>query len=186
MLQRPHPAVANLALAILRTSYNCGQQLKEIIDEKFGKGSAEAEVSWLAVQYEFLFFFAHLSLRYLFSKSTEDKVSGLQNLLGPFLADATTDTWFENWPAQFKSKIRSNFYEDMNLAEIKYSKYRKLYPEKDEDLEGTLFWELGKNIAPLTGWEHNPEVVFQSVEISMKEFNDMKLNQLIDAVDKEI
>lgn len=178
--------IGDLALAIVDTSYKCGQEFKELIDKKIGKDSKEAMTSWVQVQYEFLFFFTHLAMRSAFSKLGNDKRNKLQDLLGPILVNSTTEAWFGHWPTKFKEGIKNDFFTNINNAEIEYSKYKKLYPEKAEGSKDTLFWELGKNIARLSGYENNPEVIVLCVKVSVKKFVDMKLDQLIDVAGKEI
>jgi hypothetical protein len=179
-------AIINLACAIVKTSDQCAQEFKKLVDEKFGKDSKEAMESWLLVQYEFLFFFAHLANRSAFSRLGNNKRTKLQNLLGPILADSTTEAWFGHWPEKLKEGIKHDFYNNINVAELEYSKCKKLFPEKDEGTKDTLFWELGKNIAELSGWDHNPTVIVECMCFSFEKFAEMKLDELIDSAGKEI
>jgi len=175
-----------LACAIVDTSYQCGQEFKELIYEKFGKDSKEAMDSWVQVKYEFLFFFAHLANRFALSKLGNNKRIKLQDLLGPMLVNCTTEAWFGHWPEKYQEGIKNDFYNNINLAELEYSKCKKLLPEKDESPKDTLFWELGKNIARLSGYENNPVVIIQCIDVSVKKFTNMKLDKLIDSAGKEI
>jgi len=87
---KPSP-LGKLGAAILQTSHICSQSFKNLVDEKFGKDSEEVLVQ---VQYEFLFFFMHLSMRFAFSRLGNDKRTKLQEFLVPILADTTTEAWF--------------------------------------------------------------------------------------------
>lgn len=178
--------INDLACKIIDASYKCGQEFKEAIDEKFGKDSKEAMISWVQVQYEFLFFFTHLAMRFALSKLGNDKRIKLQESLCPILIYSTTEAWFGHWPEEYKEGIKNDFFTNINTAEIEYSKYKKLFSEKDESFKDTLFWEFGKNIARLSGYENNPAVIMQCVDVSMKKFSDMRLDKLIDSVGRTI
>lgn len=178
--------IINLGFAILESSCTCMQEFKGLIDEKFGKGSKEALFHWIQVQYEFLFFFAHLAMRRAFARLGAENRDKLQNLLGPILADNTTEAWFGHWPAKRKEGIKSNFFNNINVAELEYSKYKKLMPGKDENLKDTLFWEFSHNIARLSGYENDQDIIMKCMDASVKQITDMKLDELVDSVIKDI
>jgi hypothetical protein len=179
--------ISDLACAIVDVSYKCGQEFKESIDEKFGKDSKEAMSSWAQVQYEFLFFYTHLAMRSALSKLGNDKRIKLQDLLGPILVNSTTEAWFGHWPEKLKSGIRNDFFTNLNRAEFEYAQYKGLSPAPGQSPKGTLLWELGKNIARLSGYENNPEVVMSCVETVAEHFKDLKkIENLVAYVGKEL
>lgn len=177
----------DLACAIVDASYKCGQEFKESIDEKFGKDTKEAMNSWMQVQYEFLFFFIHLAMRFTLSKLGNEKRIRLQDLLCPILMNSTTEAWFGHWPEKFKEGIKNDFIHNINVSEMDYSECRGGLLIKDKPFsEDGLFSRLSRNIARLSGNENNPETIMRCTSIVIKKFVDMKLDQLIDSVDKEL
>lgn len=179
--------LSDLACAIADTSYMCGQEFEEFIDEKFGKDSQDAMFGYIQVQYEFLFFFAHLAMRFALSKLGNDKRNKLQDLLGPILANATTEAWAGHWPEKFKEGIRNDFCHNINVAEMDYSECKGGLLIKDQPFsEDALFSRVSLNIARLSGDENNPETIMRCTSIVVKKFADMKLDQLIDSVGKEL
>lgn len=179
--------VSDLTHAIVDTSYKCGQKFKELIDEKFGKDSKEAMTRWVQVQYEFLFFFTHLTMRSALSKLGDDKRIKLQDLLCPILVNSTTAAWFGHWPEKYKKGIKNDFIHNLKISEMDYSECKGGLLVKDQPFsENGLISRLARNIARLSGYENNPEVIMQCIEISVKKFADMKLDKLIDSVEKEI
>lgn len=175
-----------LALIIVNASTKCGHEFVKYIEEKFGKGSHEADLNRAQVHYEFLFFFTHLTMRYAFSLLGNEKRNKLQELLLPTLEELSTAMWFGHWPEKVKYEILNSFFHNMNVAEFEYSKCKKLTPEKDESPKDTLFWELDKNIARLSGYENDPAVLILCNDVSIDNFKNMKLDKLIDTVSKEI
>lgn len=170
-----------------RCFYKCGQEFEEPIDEKFGKDSKEAINSWAQVQYEFLFFFTHLAMRSALSKLGNDKRIKLQDLLGPILVDSTTEAWFGHWPEKLKNGIRDDFFTNLNKAEFEYAQYKGLSPATGQSPKGTLLWELAKNIARLSGYENNPEVILYCIDIVINHFNDLeKIENLVVHVGKKL
>ncbi|MBF0458680.1 MAG: hypothetical protein HQK99_12395 [Nitrospirae bacterium] len=178
--------ITSLTCAIIDASYKCGQEFKESIDERFGNNTKEASSHWLLVVYEYLFFFIHLADRSAFSKLGSKKRSKLMDVLAPVIESMTTEAWFASWPAEFKCGIKKDFFNNLNNASIEYSQYKKLFAEKGENLKDTLFWELGKNIARLSGYEHNPVIIMQAVLNSSDKFANMKLDYLIESAGKEM
>jgi hypothetical protein len=177
----------DLARALVDVSYKCGQEFKESIDEKFGKDSVETMARWVEVQYEFLFFYTHLAMRLALSKLGNDKRIKLQALLGPILMNLTTEAWFGHWPEKLKEEIKNKFIHNINVAEMDYSECKGGLLVKDQPFsENGLFSRLAMNIARLSGYEDNPATIMKCITIAVEKFTDLKLDQLIDSVGKDL
>lgn len=179
-------AVNILALAILLSSEKCSEFFKEDIDKKFGKDSKEAMTYRMEVQYEFLFFFTHLSMRYAFGELGHEKRVELQNLLLPILMNNSTETWFGHWPAKYKEGIKKEFRDNINRAELEYSKYQKFFAEKNEGTKDTLFWEFSKNISKLSGHETDIIIITKCMAFTVEVLGKIKLKDLVIAAGKEL
>lgn len=179
--------ITTLTAAVLDVSHQCGQEFKKLIGTEFGSKSDKAAYHYIQVQYEFLFFFVHLVMRNAFHTLGDKKRNKLQEVMGPILSDATTEAWMEDWPDDLKRKIKDEFFVNLDRAESEYARYKGLSPAPYESPKGTLLWELGKNIASLSGYKNNPEVVMQCVEIVAKHFKDIKeIENMVVAAGKEL
>ncbi len=178
--------IDNLAYAIIKASRDCGKEFKGLVNKRFGEGSKDAVAKLIIVQYESLFFFIHLTMRFAFSKLGNDRRNKLQSLLVPILADTITEIYFSHLPQDMKEKAKNNFIHDMNAAELEYSKYKKIFPTREKGTVGTLFWEFSKNIVKLSEYYPDPLIIIRCTRISIEKFKEMKLDKLIDSVSKEI
>lgn len=179
--------IGNLGCAILDASYKCGNEFKELINEKFGMHSKEADLAQIQVMYEFLFFFTHLTMRYALAELGDNKRVKLQDFLVPIFADVTTEAWFGHWPEKFKKGIKDDFFNNINTAEIDYSECKDGLLSKDKPFtRNALISKLARNIAQLSGCEDDPVVIMQCIVITIKEFINMKLDELVVSVGKEI
>jgi hypothetical protein len=175
-----------LALTILDVSWQSIKEYQELIHDSFGKDPDDAMDRKVKVQYEFVFFFAHLAIRNAFFNLGEDKITKLQNKLGPILATFTTEAWFGHWPSKFKKGIESDFYNNINVAEMEYSKCNEYFPKNGEGAKDTLFWEFSKNIAELSGHENNMRIIIMCSHIAAQKWLGMNMGELINAASKEI
>lgn len=178
--------IIDLANAILGASFRCGHELRIVINEKFGEDSKEANRRRVESQYEFVYFFAHLAMRFAYIKLGAEKRNKLQDMLGPILAEATTEAMFGHWPQNLKEGLKNDFFNNINVAESEYSKYDKLVPEKNEGTSDTLFWEFSKNIAKISEDDNNLGAIIGYQMATIKEFAEMKLAELVDLAGKEI
>ncbi len=181
-----HPALKALGLAILTASVKSGEFFKKDIDEKFGKDSKDATTYFMEVQYEFLFFFTHLTMRFVFGELGHEKRVELQNLLVPILMESSTEAWFGHWPNDLKEGIKKDFKNNINSAELEYSKYKKMFPEKDEGSKDTMFWEFGKNIARLSGHENDIVIITKCMAYAVEILKQIKLKDLVISAGKEL
>lgn len=178
------PAILILAVRIIDTSYKCGQAFKKEIDEKFGKDSKDAILNLIKVQYEFLFFFAHLTTRFAFAKFGNEFRTKLQNILGLYFEVTTTEAWFGHWPEKFKVGISDQFWNKLNVSEMEYSECKELLVEGGPFSDKGLFSKLGLNIASLFG--NNIGIDTKCVMVSVEQFRVMELEKLIDLVGNEL
>lgn len=180
-------ALGDLTLTLLDSAYKCGQEFEDSIYDRFGKDSKEARISWVHVQYEFLFFFTHLVMRNAFSKLGNEKLVKLQKLLGSRLANSTTEAWFKEWPKDMQVGIKHDFYNNLNAAELDYSQCKGgLLIKEPPFSEDGLFNRLANNVARLSGNEGNPILTLRCQIVGLNIFNNINLDYLIERVGKEI
>lgn len=170
----------DLAKAIVFASAQCTEVIKVDIDKKFGKSPKEANTNWINVQYEFLFFFMHLAMRSSQSRLGANNTNKLQNILYPIIRDSTTEIWFGHWPKKYQEGVKAKFIDDVNTAEIDYSKCKTLFTKKPPYTDG-LIQKLAFNVSKISGLK-NFETITKSTDITIKLYIEMKLDQLIDSV----
>jgi hypothetical protein len=179
-------ALVHLSNTIYEFSAMCADSLKSELEDKFGKDSKEFHSKYVEILCEHMYFIIHLTNRSAFSQLGEQKLNKLQERLYPLVVNTTIETLYPHWPNNIKNGIRNDLYGNINSAELEYSKCKRLLPEKGETLKDSLFWELGKNIARLSGHEFNIVSVTRYAHGSVNYFINTKLFELIDLVGKEL
>jgi len=175
--------ILSIGLSIITASNNCDKAIQPLINSKNDK---EKQELYIYVFYEFVYFFLHLTLRESFSKLKSQQLQKLQIYLGPKIVETVVDAFFKHWPEDLKSKISSDFYKNLNNAEIEYSKSKELYSEKNPLTSESLFSKLARNVAELCGSSMNPVTIFSVLSVSLEEFKGMKLDQLISKASKVV
>ncbi len=68
--------------------------------------------------------------------------------------------------SELQPPIHSQLEHLYNSRNVFYSGFRKLYPEKNENLKGTLFWEFGKSVGTIYG-NSNPVAITEASMFGM-------------------
>ena len=119
--QRMRP-LASIGMAIIRASEDCSREMKPFID---GDDKTRQEKK-VYLFYEFVYFFMHMTMRYAFGQLSESQIRKLQGFLGPLIAGTAIDSFFLHWPEDLKDKMRSEFYNNLNNAELEYGTSKEL------------------------------------------------------------
>ncbi len=176
--QRTRP-LAEIGMAIVKASDYCFKEMKPFIDDTDEKRKQEREIY---VFYEFIYFFMHMTMRYAFGRLSEPQITKLQGFLGPIIVGTAIDSFFFHWPEDLKGKMRSEFYEKLNNAEIEYSSSKELL-SKDKPFTGdSLISKLSRNVTQLISDNMNPATMTAVVGVSTEALIDVKLDQLINTV----
>jgi len=176
--QRTRP-LADIGIAIVKASNYCLKGMKPFMNDTDKKRKQEREIY---VFYEFIYFFMHMTMRYAFGRLSKPQIAKLQGFLGPIIVGASIDSFFIHWPEDLKGKMRSEFYEKLNDAEIEYSSSKELL-SKDKPFTGdSLTSKLARNVTQLIGDSMNPVTMIAVVNVSVRALIDAKLDQLINTV----
>lgn len=127
-------AVLGLAMKIFESSVLCAEKLKPYIEEKFKKDSKEYHQKYIEVLFEFLYFYLQLNDRIGFQELGYEKQQKLDDVVGPLVVDPMIKTVFYNWPSHLQEGIKKDFYENLNNAQIEYSKCKALMVRDEEDI----------------------------------------------------
>ena len=111
---------------------------------------------------EFVFFLLHFTDRCIFWEivglgyMNEEERDILMMELEERCINSAVDYGFFGLAESPKHKIKDLSFENFNIRIKEYSKYKKNFPDKDEGLRDTLFWEFSKNVAKFVGREPDP------------------------------
>jgi len=176
-------AIGELSNVIFKTSIECAEALKNYLNFSTEK---EKQEKWVYVLFEFIYFFMHMTNRLSFSKLGNEQRIKLQGELAPVVIDPTIKSLFDHWPKNLKEGIKNEFYEKLNDAEIEYSDCKELLSKDNPFSDNALFSKLAKNVAELSGHSNNPEMLIQIITLSVDAWKNMRLEELVDAVGKEL
>ena len=128
----------------------------------------------------------HMANRIAFGKLGNERRIKLQDELAPLIIDPTIKSLFGHWPQKSKERIKSDFCEKLNDTEIEYSDCKELLSKDNPFSDKALFSKLAKNVAELSGHPNNPEMLIQIITLSVNAWKNMKLEELVDAIGKEL
>ena len=136
------------------------------------------------VFYEFLYFFLHMTNRSAHSEHfTDSQIKALQQAAYPTITDAAIDSFMLDWPEQMKTRIRNQFYDHLNSAEMEYATSTELLSKDFKPLSSqSLLAKLSRNVAAKMHKDHNPEVLFQVTAIASDELRKSDIRSLVKAV----
>ena len=180
-VEREFKPIGDISLAIIKASHQCFETIKPFIDNPNNKEKQQNEI---LLFYEFIYFFMHLTNRIAVSDMNSQQFTKLQEYIGPIISGAAVDTFFNHWPEDIKSRMNSDFYENLNIAEYEYSKSKEIFSEKKPYTSDSLFSMLARNVAELTGSSMNPATMIAVMGIATKEFSKMQLAELIQTASK--
>jgi len=176
-------AVLELSDVIFESSLACAEALRNDLN---GSTKKERQEKWIYVLFEFICFFMHMTNRIAFGKLGNKRRIKLQGKLAPLIIDSTIESLFGHWPKKLKERIKSDFYEKLNNAEVEYSNCKELLTKDKPFSDTSLFSKLSKNVAELSGHPDNPAMIILIITLSVDIWKNMKLEELIDAVGKEL
>jgi hypothetical protein len=147
-IQREHEAILELGMAIASAAMQGGHAMRSEIT---ADSEDKANEQFIYVCYEFLYFFMHLTDRFAFQKIGLERRSKLMDALEPLITGPAVDAFFDHWPENMKSKMRSEFRGKMNDAQIGYAECKGMVSESDPINSNSLLSTFARNIAELCG-----------------------------------
>lgn len=168
--------LCRLGNAIAVASACCADQMKKFIQDDTEKVHRQS-----LVYFEFTYFFMHLTNRVAFRVLGNERRIKLQDELWPAAVHATIESLCGNWPPDMKEKIKHEFVEKLNDAEVEYSKCQLRSSDNplSSDSNG-LFPKLGRNVAELAGRSGDGDMIQQIVFFARTSFASMNLDTLVE------
>ena len=182
--------LGKLGQAIVGAAWESYQRLAEHSGFSLGETPSERQIRLF---YELLFFFSHLALRAAVAGGLDGpRVEKLQNCLGPLIAGTAVDTFFRHWPEERKTRVKAEFFENLNRSELEYAECRELMVKSEPYEDRSLFGRLQHNIGEIFETA-NPVSLGLAKHVPFEAFMRMQLDQLIagvapviDSVDKTL
>jgi hypothetical protein len=169
-----------------------------VIRERFGEKSQETSYKWVEVLYEFAWFFMHLTSRVIFSRNGlgEEKGTMLQNRLAALIVGPTVDAVFGHVPKDLKERMKTEFFENLNRAEVEYSNCGELVGGSEErttvEVIATgltrrgLIDQLADNIAKTLGRPLDVVILGRVKDVALAASQSMNLMELVQASGREL
>ena len=175
-IDKEYKPLGDISLAIIKSAHNCFETIKQLIETTNNKEKQELEIYLF---YELIYFFMHLTNRIAFLELNSQQIRKLQEYIGPIITETAIDSFFKHWPEDLKSKMYSEFYENINKAEYEYSESKELISNEKPFTSNSLFSMLSRNIAELLEKPFNIATFTIIFSTTTKEFSEMKLAELI-------
>jgi hypothetical protein len=159
--EREFGPVRDLTLAITSAVVECREGVKSMIDDP---DESKRLLTDVYVFNEFVFFFMHLTMRQASCLMSQHELKRLQEYVGPMMAGVTVDTYCMDWPQEWKVKLQSEFFQNLNDSEIEYASCSRFdSPSPPEGRSVQIFERLlnlmAERVAALLGRESNPLAV---------------------------
>jgi hypothetical protein len=172
-----------VSLTIVTAAWETYQRLAPVL--KFSNEEPKPRQAYLL--YELVFFFSHVTLRSAVAGGlTDAQIKKLQGYLLPSLSTVAVKTFFGHWSEDLKNRIRSEFCDNLNAAEVDYAPCRDLLSK--EPLESdTLFGRLGLRAAAAWGEPLNPVVMVavktSAIPVFLHAYPDTLMNNVGASID---
>lgn len=125
-------------------------------------------------------------MRSAFTQMTEQQTGKLQGYLGPLISSTAVDSFFGHWPEDMKERVRDEFLEKLNDAELEYSTCKELLSEKNPLTGDSLFSKLTRNVAELSGNSMNPAVLTLVISTGVDAYKGLQLDALVENVGRTL
>ena len=117
----------DLEIGIFFASWQSAEELRECLSKmpltKYGTISEEKRHY---IFLEFLFFFLHFTSRQAYGRLPQAKANSLIQTIGESLLSSVIDVFIGHWPEEYKTRIRSETYDNLNQAEEEYATCKQL------------------------------------------------------------
>jgi hypothetical protein len=180
--EREFGPVRDLIGAIISAVVECRDGIKPMIDDPDENKRQHTEVY---IFNELVFFFMHLTLRMASGLLSQHEGNRLQEYLGPMMADLTVDSYCEHWPQEWKVKLKSEFFHNLNDSEKEYancSRFSSPPPPEERSVQifERLLNSIAERIAALLGRDSNPITVQLIIRVVLDAYQHVDLKTPIE------
>ena len=118
--------ISFLGNAIFESAVVCAEAIRPQIDFP---SERERERQWVFILHEFVYFFMHMTNRAAYRVLGQNSRTRLQEELGASIPVAVTEAVCGHWPAELKSKLVAEFFQNLNNAELEYAECKQIFSE---------------------------------------------------------
>jgi hypothetical protein len=161
--------------AILESAYESANIIKPNIGFLTDQ---ENKTRWTLVYNEFLFFYLHFFNRTALSEIGEAKTVELQNLIGPVVVDAVVETFYREWSHDLICGLKSEYYNNINNAEMEYSQCNCIIDENNPFSHKSLLIQLSRRVTHLCSTPTDKKLIWLVIETSFNAIKTMQLHKL--------
>jgi len=182
---------AGLSVDIFKEAISCAESVEKF-QKKEVKGKSEIDsLQYRQLAIEFMFLFIHLSDRIAFGLLGSEKRSQFMDLLAFWMNRMISEDIATYITSKFKTAVqiipKISFvgldHEQLNERNIEYSKYKKLFPEKNEAYKDTLFWEFGKHVSKIVAGQPN-DIAYAvlAIELAISSFKNIGIHERLQEI----
>ncbi|PKK82324.1 MAG: hypothetical protein CVT49_14180 [candidate division Zixibacteria bacterium HGW-Zixibacteria-1] len=143
----------------------------------------ESDNNWVYVLFEFQYLLFHLVSRYAAIHLGPEKRSDLLEDIAPLVIQPTLNAIFGHWPDDLKTKINSEYYENLAKSEYDYGTCKQVWSDEEvDDMNDVVIYRFAKNVANLMGNPHNPGLILDVQRTLIKGLNLIQFNTLLEKV----
>jgi len=158
-------AAAILSSRIFMCAVICAEQVKKSYEkDREEKSEIDAWKFWEIIL-KFQFLFLHITDRMAFGILGHEKRANFMDILGEITVESTVESAFPSQDPQKKEQVKKSMFDDLNVSNVDYSKYKKMFAEKNESHKDTLFWEFGKRLSETV--DNTMDIVYIMLAISL-------------------
>ena len=165
-----------LAAAILKATYCCASQVQPFLN--FPESSLN-QSRIICVTFEFTYFFMHMMNRHAAQKLGHGRVVSLQQQVSPLVVSSIIEMFYTNHREIQKEEIRAVFYDNLNRAELGYSKCKELVSSQDPFSKKALLSRLAWYVANLCSDPSDKPLILSIVEAAFKTWREISFDELL-------
>jgi hypothetical protein len=117
----------DLHIGIFSASWQSAEEFREFLSKlPLTKYGTIPEEKRYYIFLEFLFFFLHFTSRQAYGRLPQAKANSLLQTIGESLLSSAIDVFVGHWPEEYKTRIQSELYDNLNQSEGEYANCKQL------------------------------------------------------------
>jgi len=136
---------------VIKLSYDGASIIKTYCDDPESDFNKVGDKEFSLINFEFIYFFLHLIDRLAFNSDIKNRGEIMSALEEQTISTIINVLCEKRFDPQKIEQIKTERFNIFHNSVKEYSQYQKWFPDKDEGMKDTLFWEFAKNICELSG-----------------------------------
>ena len=165
---------------LVRSSDRCLTELKNQLSDDNEKKVEFDEIKDLTIKKLFLFFFIHFIDRRAFSILTPENRKALMDPIGYRTISEFIKSNVNHDDQIDQDNLTRQHLEELNSFVLKFNKYKKIIPLKDESQKDTLFWEFSKEISQAIDNSVDIKYVIIANQLATLVITNLKIDDIVE------